>query len=166
MAEAVTLSPDGPPAKKPGLLKRILLPFILLLLGIGGGAAGAWLLPAYLPSAQPPRPPAPHVAPLEYVPIDNSFTANLKDSGRFIQVKIAISTNGGSPVVEAVERHKVPIIAAVLGVLADTKETDLELPGGRDKLATSMRIVINDVLQRKSGVAGVDEVFITSFVLQ
>jgi flagellar basal body-associated protein FliL len=29
-----------------------------------------------------------------------------------------------------------------------------------------MRLGINDVLQRKSGIAGVDDVFLTSFILQ
>jgi flagellar FliL protein len=112
------------------------------------------------------KPPEPQVAPLEYVELPNSFTANLKDTGRFVQVKIAISTQGGPPVVEAVERHRVAIVAAVLSILTDSTEEDLQANGGRDALARKMRIAINDVLQRKSGIAGVDDVFLTSFVLQ
>lgn len=153
------------PAKK-GLLARLLLPVLLLLGGAAAGAAGALLVPPLLPGAGPAKPPAPKVAPLEYVEIDNSFTANLKDTGRFLQVRIAISTQGGATVVEAVERHKVAIIAAVLGVLAETGEADIMAPGGREALTRKMRIAVNDVLQRKSGIAGVDEVFLVSFVLQ
>lgn len=153
------------PAKK-GLIARLLLPLLLLIGGAAAGAAGALLVPPLLPQAGPAKPPAPKVAPLEYVEIDNSFTANLKDTGRFLQVRIAISTQGGAPVVEAVERHKVAIIAAVLAVLAETGEADIMAPGGREALTRKMRIAVNDVLQRKSGIAGVDEVFLVSFVLQ
>jgi flagellar FliL protein len=167
MAEAVVAGAEAP-AKK-GLLKRLMLPLILLLAGAGGGAAGAIFVPTLLPqsgAAGKEAPPEPTVAPLEYVEIDNSFTANLKDTGRFIQVRIAISTQGGPPIVEAVERHRVAIVAAVLGVLAETGEADIGAAGGREALTRRMRIAINDVLQRKSGIAGVDDVFLTSFVLQ
>ena len=81
-------------------------------------------------------------------------------------MKIAISTQGGPPVAEAVKRHHVAIVAAVLDILADTREEDLASPGGRDVLTRKMRLSINDVLQRKSGIAGVDDVFLTSFVMQ
>ena len=166
MAEApaaVTLA-EPPPR---GLVRRLLVPLALLLAGAVAGAVGATFAPALLPhTADAPRPPAPKVSPLEYIDLENSFTANLKDTGRFVQVKIAVSTQGGQPVVEAVKRHHVALVAAVLGILADTAEGDLDSAGGRDALTKRMRITINDVLQRKSGIAGVDEVFLTSFILQ
>lgn len=176
MAESLTFADEPPKAKKGGKLKRILLPLLLLVVGLGAGAAGMYFAPTLLPGLLPaasgeagqlqPKPPAPKVSPLTYVELPNSFTSNLKGSGRFIQVKIAISTHGGPPVVEAVERHRVAIVAAVLQILAETSEDDLEAPGGRDRLTGRMRMAINDVLQRKSGVAGVDDVFLTSFVVQ
>lgn len=165
MADGVTLSAEEPPKKK-GFLKKLLLPLVLLVVGIGAGAAGAWFLPSYVSGMAKPKPPEPVVGPLEYVEIENSFTANLKDTGRFIQVKIAVSTHAGPPVVEAVDRHRLAIIAAVLGVLADTTEEDIAAVGGRDRLTKAMRVAINDILQRKSGLAGVDDVYLTSFVLQ
>jgi flagellar basal body-associated protein FliL len=168
MADALTIAEEPPEAtkKKPGLLKRLLVPFLMLLVGVGGGAAAMFFLPSLLPAAGPPKPPAPKVAPLTYVELDNSFTANLKASSRFIQVKIALSTHGGETVSDAVERHKPAIVAAVLATLAETSAEDLDAPGGRDRLTTRMRLAINDVLQRKSGVAGVDDVFLTNFVVQ
>jgi flagellar FliL protein len=165
VAEAAAAPADAPPGKK-GLLGRILLPLLLLLAGLGGGFAFASFGPPLVPKGGEQKPPEPKVAPLEYVEIDNSFTANLKDTGRFIQVRIAVSTHGGAPVVEAVGRHKVAIVSVVLGVLAETGEAELAAPGGRDQLTRRMRLAINDVLQRKSGIAGVDDVFLVSFVLQ
>jgi flagellar FliL protein len=169
MSEAAAAAPDAAEGKKKGGIGRIILPVVMLLAGGGLGAAGAIFVPPLLPGAEhaekkPKEPPI--VAPLEYVEIDNNFTATLKDTGRYIQLRIAISTNGGPPVVEAVGRHRVAIIAAVLSVLADTSEADLNAPGGHDRLARQMRMAINDVLQRKSGLAGVDDVFITSFIVQ
>ena len=174
MAEPSSAQAEGATAaaatKKPkGRLRRMLLPLVLLVAGGVAGAAAALLAPQYLAFPAGPsrdRPPVPEVAPLQYVEIDNSFTANLKDSGRFVQVRIAVSTQGGKPVVDAVERHRIALIAAVLAVLSDTGEADLEVAGGRDALAKRMRLAINDVLQRKSGIAGVEDVFLTSFVLQ
>ena len=167
MADAVALAPDPGPKKK-SLLVRLLVPLLLLVAGAAAGAAGAIFVPTLMPHAGEKPKPAPkvEVGPLEYVEIDNSFTANLKDTGRFIQIRIAISTNGGPPVVEAVERHKVAIIAAVLGVLAETGEAEIQAPGGREALTRRMRLAINDLLQRKSGLAGVDDVFLTSFIVQ
>jgi flagellar FliL protein len=171
MAETLTVADDPAPAQKRGLLKRILLPSLLLVLGLAAGAAGMYFAPTLLPdllatTGEKPKPPTPRVAPLSYVELPNSFTSNLKGSSQFIQVKIALSTHGGTTVIEAVERHRVAIVAAVLQILAETSPADLEAPGGRDRLTTRMRLAINDVLQRKSGVAGVDDVFLTSFVVQ
>lgn len=165
MADSLTIA-DEPPAKRPGLVRRLLLPLLMLLLGLAGGGALMVFAPGLLPLPSGAKPAAPKVAPLSYIEIDNSFTSNLKDSGRFIQVRIALSTNGGAPVAEAVERHRIALIAAVLGVLAETTEAELYAPGGRERLAARMRDVINATLQRKSGLAGIDDVFLTSFVVQ
>jgi flagellar basal body-associated protein FliL len=130
--------------------------------------AGALFLPPMLPGLLPAgeTKPVPKAAPIAYLEIDHSFTANLVDTGRFLQIRIAVSTLGGEPVLQAVERHRLAIIAAVLGVLGETGEADVVRPGGREALAKRMRAAINDVLQRKSGIAGIDEVFIVTFVLQ
>lgn len=153
-------------APKKGMLARLMLPLLLLIGGATAGAGGALFIPTLLPKHDAKKAPKLNVAPLAYVEIDNSFTANLQDTGRFIQVRIAVSTQGGDSVIEAVERHKPAIVAAVLSVLADTGEADVVQPGGREDLTRRIRIAINDVLQRKSGMAGVDDVFLVNFVMQ
>lgn len=164
MADAAEAPDEAPPKK--GLLSRLLLPLLMLVGGAAAGAAGAVFIPTLMPMPAAEKKPKPEVAPLQYVEIPTPFTANLKDTGRFVQVKIAISTQGGQPVVDAVERHRVAIVAEVLGVLTDTSEEQLSTASGREALARRMRLGINDVLQRKSGIAGVDDVFLTSFILQ
>lgn len=164
MADAADAPAEAPPKK--GLLARLIVPLLMLVGGAAAGAAGAVFMPTLMPKQAAEKPPEPEVAPLQYVEIPTPFTANLKDTGRFVQVKIAISTQGGQPVVDAVERHRVAIVAEVLGVLTDTSEEQLSSAAGREALARRMRLGINDVLQRKSGIAGVDDVFLTSFILQ
>jgi flagellar FliL protein len=163
----------GKPAGRRGLM-RIILALLLLLAGVGAGIGAAMFVPGLLPASPtgpaeeaPARPKVvPKASPLEYVEIDNVFTSNLKDSGRFVQVRIAVSTHGGKPVVDMLERHRLAIISVVLGVLAEATEAELSQPGGRDQLTRQMRIAINDLLQRKSGIAGIDDVYLTSFVVQ
>lgn len=154
------------PAAKKSLLGRIMVPLVMLLVGIGAGVGATMVLPDMLDVAAAEKSAKPKVAPLQYVEINNSFTVNLKDTGRFLQVKIAISTQAGQPVIDALERHEVAVVAAVLDVLADTGEDVLMEVGGRATLRRRMRIAINDVMQRKAGVTGIDDVFLTSFVLQ
>ncbi len=168
---------DAPQPRK-GRLGRILLPLLLLVAGAAAGFAGGLFAPRLLPGLVPTaisgaaaageggERARPKVAPLEYLEIDNSFTANLRDSGRFIQVRIAVSTHGGKPVIEALERHRLAVIAVVLDVLAQTGEAELNAPGGREALTRRIRMAINDLLQRKSGIAGIDDVYLTSFVMQ
>jgi flagellar FliL protein len=164
MADAVEAPAEAPPKK--GLFGRLLVPILMLVGGAAAGAAGAVFMPTLIPMPAADKAPEPEVAPLQYVEIPTPFTANLKDTGRFVQVKIAISTQGGQPVVDAVERHQVAIVSEVLGVLTDTAEEELATTAGREALTRRMRLGINDVLQRKSGLAGVDDVFLTSFILQ
>lgn len=176
-AGGIVAEEANPPKKKGGFLK-FLIPLLMLLIGAGGGLGVAMFAPQLLPGgaqtaegegqeAAAPRPRAtPRVAPLEYLEIDNNFTSNMKDTGRFIQIRIAVSTHGGKPVLDAVERHRIAIISVVLSELAATSEAELNAPGGRDELTRRIRIAINDVLQRKSGIAGIDDVFLTSFVVQ
>lgn len=165
MAEAATVV-LADPAKPRSRLARLIVPLAMLLVGAGAGAAGALLVPPLLADAKVEKPAQPKVSPLQYVEIKNNFTVNLKDTGRFAQVTIAVSTQGGQPIVDAIERHHVAIVAAVLDVLADTPEEMLVDAKGRQRLADAMRGAINDVLRRKAGVAGVDDVFLTSFVMQ
>jgi flagellar basal body-associated protein FliL len=182
MAEAAPatgiVAEDADPPKKKGGLMKLLIPVAALVIGVGGGLGVGMFAPHLLPGGAPQaaadedgtqtaRPRAtPRVAPLEYVEIDNNFTSNMKDTGRFIQIRIAVSTHGGKPVLDALERHRLAIISVVLNELAATTEAQLNAPGGRDDLTRRIRIAVNDLLQRKSGIAGIDDVFLTSFVVQ
>ncbi len=103
---------------------------------------------------------------LDYVELDNAFTSNLVDTGRYLQLRIAVSTTGGPAVTAALVKHKLAIVSSVLAVLGEMGESDIATRAAKDKLRTQVRTVINDVLRRKAGTAGIDEVYFTSLVVQ
>lgn len=105
-------------------------------------------------------------ANLEYVEIDNAFTTNLVDTGRFLQLRIAVSTTGGPATVTALATHKLAIVSAVLAVLGDLGEADVSGGPAKAQLRATLRAAIDGVLKQKAGAAGVDEVFLTSLVVQ
>ena len=123
-------------------------------LGFGGGG-----------SAKHAEAPAP-AAPVEYVELEQAFTSNLADTGRYLQVKLSVSQSGGGAVTAAIAQHKPAIVSAVLGVLGDAGEPDVATREAKDQLRDRLKGIINETLKAK-GVAGkVDEVFFTSLVVQ
>lgn len=105
-------------------------------------------------------------AKLDYVEIDNAFTSNLVDTGRFLQLRIAVSTTGGPATVAALTQHKLAVVGAVLSVLGDLSEADVSGGPAKAKLRRQLRETIDTVLRQKAGTAGIDEVFLTSLVVQ
>jgi len=132
-----------------------------------GGAGAGMALTAFGPAAGGHTKPAatvPHK--LDYVEIDNAFTSNLTDTGRYLQLRIAVSTTGGAPVVAALATHKLAIVSAVLGVLGDLAENDIADRRAKAKLKVQLREAVDTVLRQKAGGGSIDEVFLTSLVVQ
>jgi len=173
MADAPADAPK-PAKSKSNLVKTLLLVvgFVLAAGAAGLGAAvgvikfGGKMLGA--PAAQgasAPEPPKPAL-PVEYVEIDTPFTTNLVDTGRYLQLRLSVSTLAGKPVVDAISLHKPALVSAVLAVLGDLGEADLASRQTKDGLRLKLKDVINQTL-RDRGVPGtIDEVFFVSLVIQ
>jgi flagellar FliL protein len=175
MAEADAKVKDAPKKKKG--LPALLVPLLACVLGAGAGGAGAAIAlikfapallggggAAHAPAAAP-HDPVPE-GPLEYVEVDNAFTSNLADSGRYLQIKISLSTFGGPEAVESIEKHKPAIVSAVLAALGEVREPDTESAKAKDELRERLKGVINSALKSKGEPGGVEEVFFTSLVVQ
>ncbi len=160
------------PASKGGGMAKILLIVAAFAGGAaagGGGAVMAMMQLGGLPGAGKPSAATKDEATpgkLDYVELDNAFTSNLIDTGRYLQLRIAVSTTGGPAVTAALVKHKLAIISSVLAVLGEMGESDIANRAAKDKLRTQVRTAINDVLRHKAGTAGVDEVYFTSLVVQ
>ena len=101
-----------------------------------------------------------------YYPLESNFTANLNDGGGFLQVALAVSTYYDEGVVENLKHHEMAIRSAVLLALSEHDSVALSTPAGKEALKASLRTAINDVLKKKEGFGGVDDVHFTSFVVQ
>lgn len=160
-----------PPKAKGGLLKLLFMPLVFVAGAAAGGFGGAIGARQFGGSeagggghAEAPAPVA--ASPVEYVEIDNAFTSNLADTGRYLQLRVSVSTSGGAPTVAAIARHKPALISAVLSVLGEMGEADVANRAAKDKLRDRLKTAINQTLKDKGIIAGIDDVFFTSLVIQ
>jgi flagellar FliL protein len=164
------------PKKKGKGLAALMMPVLAFVAGAGAGGAGAVMavlqfggqlgLPAggHAPAAAPAA--AMPEGPLEYIELDNAFTSNLADNGRYLQVKLSLSTYGGADAVAVIEKHKPAIVSAVLAALGEAREPDLASAETKDALRERLRDTVNKVLKSKGEPGSIEEVFFTSLVVQ
>jgi len=163
------------PAKPKRNLMGVLIPVIAFIAGAGAGGAGAAIAVlqfagkggdgGHAPASHAEAPPPP-AGPLEYVAIEDAFTSNLADSGRYLQLKLSVSTFGGEAATAAIEKHKPALVSAVLAALGEVRDADIETATAKDGLRARLKDVINAALKAKGEPGFVEEVFFTSLVVQ
>jgi flagellar FliL protein len=159
-----------PPKAKGGGGKTVLIVLAATLGAAAGGfgaviAAGALVLGGG-GSGHVREAPAPVASAVEYVEIDQAFTSNLADTGRYLQVRLSLSHRGGAAIAAAITRHKPALVSAVLGVLGEATEADVATREAKDRLRKRLRQVINDTLKQNGTTGSIDDVFFTSLVVQ
>ena len=168
-------TPDLAKATKPkgkgGGIVRILLFGVAFVAGAGAGGFGAIMAASQLGlggggASHAATPPPLEHGPVSYVEIDNAFTSNLIDTGRYLQLRISVSTTGGETVTKAVELHKPALVSSVLEVLGELSEGDVGDRVAKDKLRLKLKGVINKTLKENGEPQGVEDVFFTSLVVQ
>ncbi len=165
---------DAKPAKaKGGGIAKLLFIVLAFVAGAGAGGFGAVIGATKLGiggvgegHAGGEAAAEPAHAPVEYVDIDNAFTSNLVDTGRYLQLRISASTTGGEPLVAAIKQHKPALISTVLSVLGELSEVDVADRVAKDKLRARLKLAVNDALRAKGVAGGIEEVFFTSLVVQ
>jgi flagellar FliL protein len=123
-------------------------------LGIGSGGSHAKEEAASAPST------------LEYIEIDQAFTSNLSDTGRYLQLRLSLSHRGGGAVAAAIARHKPALVSAILGMLGEATEADVGSRVAKDALRARLKQVINETLKQNGTPEAIDNVFFTSLVVQ
>lgn len=101
-----------------------------------------------------------------YFSFSEDFTSNLKGSASLVQVSIACSTHRDYRVVLWLKKHELAIRSAMLAVLADTDETDVQTPKGKEALQHRLTQAINKVLAETEGFGGIDAVYFKNFIIQ
>ena len=101
-----------------------------------------------------------------YYEIPGSLTTNLKGSRRFLQISVGVSTKYDQKILDNVESHLPSLKAVILAALSDYTEVQVTGREARKLLADDIRDVMNVKLEELEGFGGVEEVLLTSYVMQ
>ena len=101
-----------------------------------------------------------------YMELEKDLVANLTNSRKVIQVKLAVMTHYDERVFKNVKKHEFALRSTALDVMRLTTDTDLSQADFRKKLAEKIRNEFNAVLEKYEDFGGIEEVFFTSFVVQ
>lgn len=101
-----------------------------------------------------------------YYEIPGTMTTNLRDSRRFLQIGVGISTRYDDEILRNVETNLPAIKAAILATLSGYGEEDVIGRDARKAMSVELAEVINEELELLEGFGGVESVLLTSFVMQ
>ena len=120
---------------------------------------------ALAPEKQSKESPKEEVFQTLYYEIPGNLTTNLKNSRRFLQIGVGISTRYDETILQNVEANLPAIRAAILATLSDYGEEDVVGREARQILSDDLKDTINTELEMLEGFGGVEGVLLTSFVM-
>ena len=131
---------------------------------VGGGASEA--------TAEPDVDPAPvssegRLAPAVYHQMRPPFIINfvVGDKSRYLQADVTLMTREPS-VLDSITLHTPLIRDALIDVLSDQDYLLLQTEEGKTNLQKEMLRRVRELLARETGRPGIEQVFITNFVMQ
>ena len=101
-----------------------------------------------------------------YMEIERPLVANIVNSRKVMQIKVAIMTHYDDRVVANMEKHAFAIRSEMLDVMRKINESRLSEPSFRGDLAEQLKLAVNSVLEKYEDFGGVEEVMFTEFVVQ
>ena len=101
-----------------------------------------------------------------YYEFPGNFTTNLRESKKFLQITVGVSTQYDEEVMVNVESHQLALRGIILGVMSEYSEQDVAGREGKQSLADAIKDALNIFLEDKEGFGGVEGIHFTSFVLQ
>jgi flagellar FliL protein len=101
-----------------------------------------------------------------YYTFSEDFTSNLRNSDALVQISLACSTRRDGRVLLWLKKHELAVRSAMLEVVADTPEEDIQSVEGKGRLQKRLTATINKVLTEAEGFGGVDAVYFRSFLVQ
>ena len=101
-----------------------------------------------------------------YFEFPGTFTTNLMNSRKFLQVGLGVSTQYDDKVMVNIEAHQLGLRSEILNTISEFSEADIQGKAGREQLAKALTESINHKLVALEDFGGVQEVHFTSFVLQ
>ena len=101
-----------------------------------------------------------------YFQIEKELMTNITGSKKVMVVQVALMTHYDSRVFDNVKKHEFALRSALLDVMRQTTEADVTKPDFRKELASKLKDVLNELLEKFEDFGGIEDVFFTSFVMQ
>ena len=101
-----------------------------------------------------------------YFEFPGDFTTNLKNSKKFLQISVGVSTQYDEKVMEVVDQHQLSLRSVILSIISDFTEEDIAGSEGKNKLAKDLLDGMNKKLDELKEFPGIEGVYFTSFVVQ
>ena len=118
------------------------------------------------PKKIPKITPEEEIFATTYYEFPGNFTTNLKESKKFLQISLGVSTQYAEQVMANVDSHQLALRSEILTIMSTFSPADIAGREGKQKLADSLKEGINNTLIKVEGFGGVENVHFTSFVLQ
>ena len=101
-----------------------------------------------------------------YFEFPGNFTTNLKNSKKFLQISVGVSTQYDEKVIEMVDQHQLALRSVILSVVSDFSEEDISGSEGKKSLSEMLLKNMNSKLESLKEFPGIEGVYFTSFVIQ
>jgi flagellar FliL protein len=101
-----------------------------------------------------------------YMQIEKDFLVNIMGSKKVMSISLAVMTHYDERVFANVKKHDFALRSAVLDILRQVPEADVNKPEFRVELARKIRDAMNTLLEKYEDFGGIEEVLYTNFVIQ
>ena len=101
-----------------------------------------------------------------YFQMDREFLVNITGSKRVMSIQVAVMTRYDQRVVDNIKKHEFALRSAMMDVMRQSQEADVNKPEFRVELAKKLRDSMNTLLEKYEEFGGVEDVFFTSFIIQ
>ena len=111
---------------------------------------------------------SPELARFEYryMQIEKDFLVNVMNSKKVMSISLAVMTRYDDRVFDNVKKHDFALRSAVLDILRQVPESEINKPEFRVELARKVRDAMNTLLEKYEDFGGIEEVLYTNFVVQ
>jgi flagellar FliL protein len=108
------------------------------------------------------------VEPALYVPLDPPFVVSFETGDgetRFVQLTLQAMARS-EKTIDAIKQHAPAIRNSFLFLISGYKVEDLATLKGKEKLRAEMLVAANEIMEKNTGSAGIEELYFTSLVIQ
>jgi flagellar FliL protein len=111
---------------------------------------------------------AEKLEPALYVPLDPPFVVSFESENgetRFVQLTLQAMARS-EKTIEAIKQHAPAIRNSFLFLISGYKVEELSTLKGKERLRAEMLVAANQIMEKNTGSAGIEELYFTSLVIQ